>query len=68
MNIPNEILNMDVSENTEQQTTQVIEVINVLTKQLQAVVLYCYFMLIDSALCIIFMFHFLIHPHVKTII
>lgn len=68
MNIPNEILNMDVSENTEQQTTQVIEVINVLTKQLQAVVLYCYFMLIDSALCIILMFHFLIHPHVKTII
>jgi len=34
VNIPNEILNMDVSENTEQQTTQVIEVINVLTKQL----------------------------------
>jgi len=68
VNIPNEILNMDVSENTEQQTTQVIEVINVFTKQLQAVVLYCYFMLIDSALCIILMFHFLIHPDVKTII
>ena len=58
MNIPSEILNMDVSENTEQQTTQVIEVINVLTKQLQAVVLYCYFMLIDSALCICFTFLF----------
>lgn len=33
---------MDVSENTEQQTSQTTEVSNMLTKQLQTRVLYCW--------------------------
>ena len=34
ISIPNEILNMDISENAEQQTNQTIEVSYMVTKQL----------------------------------